>query len=130
MTALEKYFFTPLHRPHRTGDVIRWWESRRLMYNVCVGVAGLTSIGYVTMLSLLAGRSLAFPWMGAVVYGVLANASFTLGPIVDLAIRRGFGGRAAVAGPALLRYGFVFSIGLTLLPIPVATLSFLLRLIF
>ena len=32
--------------------------------------------------------------------------------------------------PALFRYGFVFSVGLSLLPIPVAALSWLVRLIF
>jgi hypothetical protein len=33
-----------------------------------------------------------------------------------------------VPGPALFRYGFVFSLGLTLLPIPLIVLSWIARL--
>jgi hypothetical protein len=41
--------------------------------------------------------------------------------MVDLILRRQLGIRAPDVAPALLRYGFVFAMGLTLLPIPVIT---------
>ena len=129
-SGLGRVFFTPLYRPAGALDVFRWWESRRLLYNVCVGATGLLSIAWVDLLALLSGRGLGFPLGGVVAVGVLANLCYTLGPVVELLVRKYFGTRGAAAGPVLLRYGFVFSMGLTLLPIPLATIGFLLRAIF
>ena len=53
------------------------------------------------------------------VLSVVANLCYTLGSVTDLALRRVLGIRAPDLAPVLLRYGFVFSLGLTLLPIPV-----------
>jgi len=128
-TGIERVFFTPLYRPASAGAVFRWWESRRPLFNLCVGAAGLVSIAVVSGLQLLAGRALGFPWIGVLIYGFLANLFYTAGPIVDLLFRRHLGTRGASVGPVLLRYGFVFSMGLSLLPIPVATIGFLLTIL-
>jgi len=132
MTAVEKYFFTPLYYPHNTWSVIGWWESRRPVFNLCVGGAGLLSLGTVALLQSLPPHpgTFPFPWTGVVVYGVLANAGYTLGPATDLVLRRLLGDRAPAVAPALFRYGFVFSLGLTVLPIPLAALGWLARLLF
>ena len=64
------------------------------------------------------------------VYAILANLCYTLGPLVDTLLMR-FGGRDySEAGPMLFRYGFVFAVLLTLLPIPVVALRILLWAIF
>ena len=110
MSALTEYFFPPVPVPRATWAVVRWWESRRLTYNVVVGSTGLLSLGV--------------PWQGVVLYGVLANVCYSGGAAADLALRRWLGlPYGATIGPALFRYGFVFSVGLTLLPIPLAALS-------
>jgi hypothetical protein len=132
VTAVEKYFFTPLYYPRSSWSVLRWWEKRRLVYNLWVGGTGLVSLGLITLLSHLPPhpRPMGVPWQGIVAYAVLANACYTLGPIADVILRRAFGDRAHAVGPVLFRYGFVFSVGLTLLPVAVATLGWLVRLIF
>jgi hypothetical protein len=130
MTAVEKYFFTPLYYPRSAWSVVRWWEARRPMFNAVIGSAGLLSVGVATLLSNLPPHPsgmVAFPLGGVVVYGVLANLCYTLGAPADLALRRLLGERAPAIGPALFRYGFVFSLGLTLLPIPLSLLGWVLR---
>ena len=125
MTAVEKYFFTPLYQPRGIWSVIRWWESRRLFYNLWVGGAGLLTLGVAAAISFLP----PFPfWLrGVFVYGVMANLCYSLGAPVDLFLRRFMGRHAAVAGPVLFRYGFVFAMGLTLLPIPLTVIGWVLR---
>jgi hypothetical protein len=131
MTAIEKYFFTPIYHPRSAIGVIRWWESRRLLYNASVGAAGVTSLGVMALLGSLPPHPLPFDMgillIGVPVYGLLANLGFTVGAPADLLLRRFLGERAAAAGPVLFRYGFVFSVGLTLLPIPAAVIDWVLR---
>ena len=135
MSAIEKYFFTPVYYPRSAWAVVRWWESRRLLYNAAVGAAGLVTLGTVTGFLLLPPHSPGLAaWDGVipgiVVYGVLANVCYSLGAPADLLVRRFLGDRAAAAGPVLFRYGFVFSLGLTLLPIPLALFGWAIRLLF
>jgi hypothetical protein len=132
MTALEKYFFTPLYYPHSSWSVIKWWEARRPLFNLCVGGAGLLSLGMGTLFAHFPPHPIVFPvpWTGVLVYGVLANVGYTFGPAIDLLLRRQLGDRAPAVAPVLFRYGFVFSVGLSLLPIPLAALGWLARLFF
>ena len=124
-TAVTRYFFTALYRPPSAGSVIKWWESRRLLFNACVGGAGLLTLGVGTLL-----MGPGVPWGAVLFFGVLANLGYSFGSVVDLFLRRALGERADPIGPVLFRYGFVFSIGLTLLPIPLMLLGWILRLIF
>ena len=62
-------------------------------------------------------------WSAVAVYAVLANGAFTLGPVIDVWLRRRQSDRLTVVGPAMLRYGFAFSVGLTLLPSAVAAIG-------
>lgn len=120
VTAVEKWFFTPLYYPRSPLQVIGWWERRRLLYNVSVGAAGLLSLGIGAALGQLppSHGPLPMPLVGAIVYGCLANVCYTLGPVADLMLRRILGIRAPDIAPVMFRYGYVFSLGLTLLPIP------------
>jgi hypothetical protein len=130
VTAVEKYFFTPLYFPRSSWAVLRWWESRRLLFNLCVGGTGLLTLATATLLARLPPHPMGFmvPWQVILVYALVANVCYTLGPLGDLLLRRILGDRAPAVGPVLFRYGFVFSVGLTLLPIPVAVLGWLFRL--
>ena len=129
MSALTHYFFDSVYHPRSAWTVIEWWESRRAVYNLVVGTAGLMSLGVAIGLALLPPHPavVRIPWSVIVVYGALANVAYTVGPLADLAIRRRWGHSYASIGPALFRYGFVFSVGLTLLPIPLAILSWGIR---
>ena len=133
-TAVEKYFFSPIYYPKDAWSVIRWWEARRPIYNLAVGTAGLASLGIVFLAEMgLGGTPPDMPFWPLpiiAVYGIAANICYSLGAPMDLLLRKFLGERAPAVSSALFRHGFVFSLGLTLLPIPVAIFSFVMRLIF
>src|SRR4051812_6565643 len=123
----------PLPAQRRTTiGILTWWESRRLLYNCIVGASGfitLTVIGLVSLLSKHSGaRGEDGPLMLVVGYGVLANICYTLGPIVEIALERAWRDLVLPVGPALFRQGLAFSVGLTLLPIPVVICAQVVRL--
>lgn len=119
VTAVEWWFFTPLYYPRGPLQVIGWWARRRLLYNVGVGAAGvLTLVVGVAVGVLPLPGTMPGELIGVLVYGFVANVCYSMGPVADLVLRRILGIRAPDIAPVLFRYGFVFSVGLTLLPIP------------
>lgn len=133
MSALTRYFFSPVYTPRSAWSILGWWERRRPAYNLVLAVAGVLSLGAQSLFTLLPPRS-AWPdvplgLVGVLAYAVLANLCYCAGPAVDVYIRRRWGSAYAAVGPTLFRYGFVFSVGLTLLPIPLAFLNWALRLL-
>lgn len=102
-------------------STVRWWESRRLVFNKAVGAAGLVTLAGVSLFAALPPYSsfMIGPQMlvAAAVYGVLANGCYTLGWVAELLARRVWGRSAPDLGPLLFRQGLIFSVGLTLLPI-------------
>lgn len=130
-TAVERWFFTPLYYPRGPLQVIGWWERRRLLYNASVGAAGVVTLAVGWALGVLpVPGSMPTELMGVLVYGFLANVCYTVGPVADLVLRRILGIRAPDVAPVLFRYGFVFSIGLTLLPIPLMLAGTIARFMF
>ena len=104
-------------------SVVRWWESRRPLYNLAVGITGLGVLGYSVGLELLLGNGLLeFPLIGVVAYGIAANVCYTLGPAAEMTIEKFLKRPVYGLGPALFRYGLVFSLGLTLLPAAMITI--------
>jgi hypothetical protein len=131
MSALTRILF-PLPDYRRTPlTLLRWWESRRLTYNVAVGGAGLVTLGFLVLFSILPPGLPApvFVWRGVVVYACLANLGYCLGWGAEMTMRALWKERAPDAGPALFRQGLSFAVGLTLLPIPLMALSWLARLV-
>jgi hypothetical protein len=101
---------------------LRWWESRRLLFNKVVGATGLVTLAGVSVFFLLPpgtmGEFSLLPMVAfAAVYGIAANACYTLGWLAELAARAVWGRRAPDLGPLLFRQGLIFSVGLTLLPV-------------
>jgi len=130
VNAIDRYFFSPLYVPRSAWNVIEWWESRRALYNVCVGAAGLLTLTTASLTMHLppAVPHAGVPWPAVGVYALLANVCYSFGAPIDLFLRRFIGPHAAVSGPVLFRYGFVFSLGLTLLPIPLFMAGWVIRL--
>lgn len=128
MSALTRFFFRHEVSCRSPAQVIAWWEARRLPYNLAVGAAGLTTLSVVHLLFRLPPFAEPMPVLGSLavagVYGLLANVCYTGGWIAELAIRRAGGNELEPVGPALFRYGFVFSIGLTLFPAALAILAY------
>jgi hypothetical protein len=101
---------------------LRWWESRRLVFNKAVGATGLVTLASVSFFFLLPPFTLgplsplamlAF----AAAYGIVANVCYSLGWLAELAARAVWGRQAPDVGPLLFRHGLIFSVGLTLLPV-------------
>jgi hypothetical protein len=76
-------------RVNSRGDIIRWWESRRYIYNGALLAVGFTSL----LLVLIAGAAAVKPGegfeeplaiiIGTVIYIAMANVCYTLGWVVD-----------------------------------------------
>jgi hypothetical protein len=97
-------------------DIIRWWEARRLRFNVIVGAVGVAT----WILVLVAGSAAVKPGedfeeplmmiIGPFIYGFLANICYTFGWIVDTVFYSG------TPRARLYRSGLIFSVVLTALP--------------
>jgi hypothetical protein len=133
VTALTRLLF-PLPDTRRTpGTLLRWWESRRPIYNLFVAGAGLVTLGVIGIVRLvpptLPGPTGPQLLRGVVVYGVLANLCYSLGWAVEMGVRLLWGDEAPYVGPVLFRQGLAFAVGLTLLPIPLLGVSWVVRLL-
>ncbi len=118
MSQLVEYLYPALPLRRTALAVVGWWESRRLVYNLVVGATGLLTLAVGTLTLMLPpseGVQLP-PWQAIVAYGVMANFAYTLGPVVELALRRICGDELRPVGPLLFRQGLAFSVGLTLIP--------------
>lgn len=131
--TLQKLLFEPtlVRSPLR---VVQWWESRRLTYNAIVGGLGAVSLAWMFLLVRVMADPGPLEWepfvIGPIVYGLAANICYTSGSIVEMLVERWLKRPAYGLGPALFRYGLVFSIGLTLLPAGVMTVAAALALVF
>lgn len=126
MSTLARWLYPPPVRHQSGGAVIRWWERRRLAFNLAVGSTGLVTLAAVALINTMPPLSLAFsgwmPLIAIVVYGTLANLFYTAGWAVEWLFRLWWGQDAPAIGPLLWRQGVIFSVGLTLLPIGLAAL--------
>ena len=131
MSALVNTLY-PLPDLRRTPlSLFRWWESRRWLYNRVVGTTGLVTLGTVFLFSAVTGVPAPDPreaLLGVLVYGVLANACYSLGWFLEMCARAVWGRAAPDLGPLLFREGLIFSVGLTLLPIIMMSAMALVRL--
>jgi hypothetical protein len=132
MTDLATFLF-PAPAPRTTVGIFRWWEARRLPYNLIVGSAGVVTLGVAGLASLIIPGMNGFPpWQPVVVFGVLANVCYLLGPAIEIALHKLWGRTLLPVGPALYRMGLTFSVGLALLPslimVPVMIISVILSL--
>ena len=102
------------------SDVVRWWEGRRLPFNVAVGATGLVSLSFLAALSAMspdAHGTIGPPLLVVLAYGVAANVAYTSGWILELLLLRPlFGRRSGTVGAALFRYGLAFSVGISAIP--------------
>jgi hypothetical protein len=104
------------------GEVVRWWELRRLVYNAVLLVIGVGTIaGYEWLMTKMIplGEDAIEPMglvVGAVVYGIMANLCYTLGWMVELRSRKTDPMAARRRGQWMFRAGLLFSCVLTSLP--------------
>ena len=112
--------------PASAWDVIGWWESRRVPFNLIVGSAGILSciiVGVVAVgASILFDSDFGLPnpplfaLVGILLYGIVANICFTGGWLVELLVRRLWPREADRFATMSFSLGLVFSVLLTLTP--------------
>jgi hypothetical protein len=127
-------FLYPLPELRRSPwSLLRWWESRRPAFNAIVGGAGLVTVVAVRLISSLPpnpwGVTLLQELPIIVAFAVLANICYSGGFVTELAMRKFLGEGAPRPGPALLRMGLTFSVGLTLFPAAIAGIDWVVRII-
>jgi hypothetical protein len=110
-----------------TFAIVRWWESRRLPYNLIVGVTGVATCVIGLTIAIIGSRMshqpILFPnpplfaAFAVIGYGVMANVCFTGGWIAELFARKVWGERAAGFAQISFTLGVLFSVLLTLSPL-------------
>jgi hypothetical protein len=106
---------------------VLWWETRRIPFNVVVGLTGVFTA--VAMACVLLGVAAAFgvPWdfpdppllvvVGVLLYGVAANVCYTAGWMSELVVRRVWPERSDAFAERAFAIGVLASICVTLSPI-------------
>lgn len=130
MSALTEFLF-PAPARRSAGGILKWWEKRRLPYNLIVGAAGVVTVGFTSIVAALPPFGSAFfpPWQAVVMFGFLANVCYTLGPALEIVIERVWGRKLLPIGPGLYRMGLTFSVGLALLPSLIVGFLWIIRMI-
>ncbi len=120
MSALVRMLFPAPTFRRDPVQIFRWWESRRPTYNAIVGLAGLVTLtAFELFIRIPFGMQAPFPWPAVLLYAAMANVCYTFGFIAESSLQRWLRRDTYGLGPALWRYGLVFSVGLTLVPIAV-----------
>jgi len=104
------------------SDIIRWWEWRRLPFNLLVGAAGVVSSTLVITFATLRHTECGLPDpplfapFGVFAYAVAANVCFTAGWVVELVVLAVWGEAGRSFGPIVFGAGVMFSVLLSLAP--------------
>ena len=106
--------------------IVKWWELRRLPYNILVGVTGLITCTVLVAVAAIAservGEPLGLPdppifaLLGILLFGIGANVCSTGGWVVEWLVRQLWKDRAGVFGQISFCLGVAFSILLALFP--------------
>lgn len=104
---LQKIFEVPKGK-RSIFSTLLWWESRRPLYNLTVGLAGLPSLLILSVVGM--GHSVIF---AALFYAFFANVCYCLGAPAELVARACWREKAESYGPVLLSLGTIFSVILT-----------------
>lgn len=114
-----------LTRPDKisTAGIILWWECRRLLYNLIVGIAGTFTVATFVSLSWVNSHGdyslhqlFGILFYFVLFYGIAANLLYTSGWISELILRALFTTDTSVFSRAAFIVGTVVSVILTLLP--------------
>ena len=68
--------------------------------------------------------------IGITAYAIAANVCYSLGAPAELLLERWLGRQTYAIGPALFRYGLIYSVGLTLFPLALGAFAVVAKLLF
>jgi hypothetical protein len=103
-------------------SIIKWWESRRVAYNLVVGVVGLGNLivfAYINdtlLVPYLPFQERKWELWSPLVFGVAANLLYTGGWFVEVITYGLMGRRTTRFAPVAFGIGLLFSVFLTFIP--------------
>jgi hypothetical protein len=119
-------------RAESAWQVVRWWEARRIAFNLLVGTAGIiTAVIMLTTAAIserLLGEPIGMPdppifaVLGAVAFVVGANVCYTGGWVAELLVRRAWPDQSEQFGTLTFTLGLPFAVVVTLLPAALVSL--------
>jgi len=126
------WLFSPSEDSPSSLEVIKWWEVRRLSYNVfmlCIGIISL--LWFFTAINaagLPPGEDAVEPlglFFGVPLFAIMANVCYTGGWMLELTIRQSRQ-VSKQFGPKLLKFGMAFSFCIVSFPAIIWTIILLL----
>ena len=131
MSALTEFLF-PAPAERRFGAILRWWEKRRLSFNLAIIGAGAFTYAYGTAITLLPPLSEGLeypPPEGPLTVLIIANLFYLLGPTAETLLSRLMGRDAPAVGPGLFRTMLTLGVGAALFPSLIMTFIWVARFI-
>jgi NhaP-type Na+/H+ or K+/H+ antiporter len=122
VSVLDRYPFNRGDVPAGAGAVLLWWESRRLAYNIVVGITGIVTVGLLVANSLIRGDDCGIPnpplfALLLIIGYVMANVCYTLGAFAEIVARVTMGKESASKlGRTSFIVGLALSTILTIAP--------------
>lgn len=105
--------FDQKEEPKNWIQTLKWWEKKRILYNLIIGITGL----FILFATNLPHQGVFFLFPLAFLYGLGANLFYTFGWIIEVGLRKLLGqdDRLKKIGPILLFLGTILSLMLNLL---------------
>jgi hypothetical protein len=116
-SGILSHLLYPRAAARSAGAIVKWWEKRRLSYNLIVGGGAGLSVVIGGLLWLLPPNDLPLeiiPLEGYLGFLFLINLSYSVGPATEFLAHKLWGTHVRPVGPTLFRMGLTFSLGLTL----------------
>lgn len=130
-SGILSHLLYPRAAARSAGAIVKWWEKRRLSYNLIVGGGAGLSVVIGSLLWLLPPNDLPLeiiPLEGYLGFLFLINLSYSVGPATEFLAHKLWGTHVRPVGPTLFRMGLTFSLGLTLvLPVIVFRIQWVFR---
>ena len=137
-------FFARGENVSRNSDIIKWWEARRIPYNLIVGATGVLTLVVLIAIWAISEQMFANPVefqddppfgllfyiFPVPAYGIGANVCFTGGWAVEIFARKFWKERTGAFGEISFFLGLVFSVLLTLAPAVLSAGLLVLRMVF
>ena len=112
MNAILKDLLAAPSNHHSNHDIIRWWEQRRVYYNIVMLAAGALTIALAVSLGEILITDVVNALPPIIIVALSANLFYTLGWVVEIACRKFITETELVqkAGPVLFIAGIVLSV--------------------
>jgi len=127
-SALVRFLY-PAPAERKVGRIIKWWEKRRLAYNLVLAGSGMGTI-FMALLTLNPLSQVVQALPAILPFAVMANLCYTLGWMVEGVLHRIWGRSLRPVGPALFRAGLTLGVGVAfVIPTIVLMVAFVVRLV-